>query len=100
MLSGLFGSCAANAAFHDRMIELAGSAALVDSFRRLTVPGIMSRSLLTDEYADPGMASDHIALMEAYERGDIDAARCALTSDTDRAIALHRERLAAVGGAI
>jgi len=91
---------AANAAFHDRMIELAGSAALVDSFRRLTVPGIMSRSLLTDEYADPGMASDHIALMEAYERGDIDAARCALTSDTDRAIALHRERLAAVGGAI
>jgi flavin reductase (DIM6/NTAB) family NADH-FMN oxidoreductase RutF/DNA-binding GntR family transcriptional regulator len=91
---------AANAAFHERMIELAGSPALLDSYRRLTVPGIMSRSLLTDEHADPVMASDHQALMEAYERGDLQAARAALSSDTDRAIALHRERLAAVGGTI
>jgi DNA-binding GntR family transcriptional regulator len=91
---------AANAAFHERMIELAGSPALLDSYRRLTVPGIMSRSLLTDEHADPAMASDHQALMEAYERGELEAARAALSSDTDRAIALHRERLAAVGGTI
>jgi flavin reductase (DIM6/NTAB) family NADH-FMN oxidoreductase RutF/DNA-binding GntR family transcriptional regulator len=91
---------AANAAFHERMIELAGSPALLDSYRRLTVPGIMSRSLLTDEHADPVMASDHQALMEAYERDDVEAARAALSSDTDRAIALHRERLAAVGGTI
>ena len=91
---------AANAAFHERMIELAGSPALLDSYRRLTVPGIMSRSLLTDEHADPVMASDHQALMEAYERRDLEAARAALSSDTDRAIALHRERLAALGGAI
>jgi flavin reductase (DIM6/NTAB) family NADH-FMN oxidoreductase RutF/DNA-binding GntR family transcriptional regulator len=91
---------AANAAFHERMIELAGSPALLDSYRRLTVPGIMSRSLLTDEHADPVMASDHQALMEAYERGDLQAARAALSSDADRAIALHRERLAAVGGTI
>jgi DNA-binding GntR family transcriptional regulator len=90
----------ANAAFHERMIELAGSPALLDSYRRLTVPGIMSRSLLTDEHADPVMASDHQALMEAYERGELEAARAALSSDTDRAIALHRERLAAVGGTI
>jgi hypothetical protein len=46
------------------------------------------------------MASDHVALMEAYERGDLVAARDALTSDTERAIALHRDRLHAVGGAI
>jgi 4-nitrophenol 2-monooxygenase / 4-nitrocatechol 4-monooxygenase, reductase component len=91
---------AANAAFHERMIELAGSPALLDSYRRLTVPGIMSRSLLTDEHADPVMASEHPALMEAYERRDLEAARAALSSDTDRAIALHRERLAAVGGTI
>lgn len=90
----------ANAALHERMIDLAGSPALVDSYRRLTVPGIMSRSLLTDEHADPQMAAAHRALMEAYERGDLQAARVALISDTDSAIALHRDRLAAVGGAI
>jgi flavin reductase (DIM6/NTAB) family NADH-FMN oxidoreductase RutF/DNA-binding FadR family transcriptional regulator len=90
----------ANSAFHERMIALAGSDALLDSYRRLTVPGIMSRSLLTDEYADPDMAADHRALMAAYARGDLAAARAALISDTERAIALHRDRLQAVGGAI
>ncbi|MBV9193490.1 MAG: flavin reductase [Solirubrobacterales bacterium] len=90
----------ANGAFHERMIELAGSPALLDSYRRLMVPGIMSRSLLTDEHADPAMAAAHQALMEAYEHGDLDAARAALIRDTDAAIALHRDRLAAVGGAI
>lgn len=90
----------ANRAFHDRMIELAGSPALLDSYRRLSVPGIMSRSLLTDEHADPQMAADHLDLMEAYERGDRDAARAALRSDTERALALHHDRLRAVGGAI
>lgn len=90
----------ANSALHERMVELAGSPALVDSYRRLTVPGIMSRSLLTDEHADPSMAAAHEALIEAYERGDLDAARAALVSDAAGAIALHRDRLAAVGGAI
>ncbi len=90
----------ANAALHERMIALAGSEALLDSYRRLTVPGIMSRSLLTEEYADPDMATHHFTLIEAYERGDLDAARAALISDTEGAIAVHRARLQAVGGAI
>jgi 4-nitrophenol 2-monooxygenase / 4-nitrocatechol 4-monooxygenase, reductase component len=91
---------AANSRFHERAIELAGSAELLDSYRRLTVPGIMSRSLLSGEQGGPELADDHVALMDAYERSDLEAARAALVRDTERAIELHRDRLEAVGGAI
>ena len=91
---------AANSRFHERAIELAGSAALLDSYRRLTVPGIMSRSLLSGEQGGPELADDHVALIDAYERSDLEAARAALVRDTGRAVQLHRDRLEAVGGAI
>jgi 4-nitrophenol 2-monooxygenase / 4-nitrocatechol 4-monooxygenase, reductase component len=91
---------AANGRFHERAIELAGSPSLLDSYRRLIVPGIMSRSLLSGEHGGPELADDHVALIDAYQRADLGAARAALVHDTERAIDLHRDRLAAVGGAI
>jgi flavin reductase (DIM6/NTAB) family NADH-FMN oxidoreductase RutF len=52
----------ADAAFHEHFVGLAGSAALVASYRRMPC-------------TDPAAADDHGALVEAYEAGDVEHAR-------------------------
>jgi flavin reductase (DIM6/NTAB) family NADH-FMN oxidoreductase RutF len=52
----------ADAAFHEHLVGLAGSAALLASYRRMPC-------------AAPAAADDHRALVEAYEAGDVEHAR-------------------------
>ena len=79
-----------NRAFHERAIELAGSPVLLDGYRRLAVPELMTAVELSEEQGGPEWAIDHVALMDAYERGDLPAAHAALVSDTQRAIDRYR----------
>lgn len=90
----------ANRRFHKHLIAIASSRALLDAYGRLTIPGIMSRGLLDQEHVGDDIASDHIDLVAAYERDDLAAAMQALRRDAQRAIAVHRDRFEAVGGAI
>jgi 4-nitrophenol 2-monooxygenase / 4-nitrocatechol 4-monooxygenase, reductase component len=74
----------ANAAFHDFHVGLAGSAPLSDAYRRLDLAGLILRTYTRTTHADPELADDHRRLVEAYEDGDIDAARRAVLDHADR----------------
>ena len=74
----------ANAAFHEHMVGLAGSTALLAGYRRLGLVGLDARALRADPTADPRLVEDHRALVEAYERADVRLARDVIVRHTRR----------------
>jgi DNA-binding GntR family transcriptional regulator len=95
-LADVNGYATANAAFHERLVGLAGSAALLHAYRRLGLSGILARSL---QPASGGgeLLADHRELVEAYDRADLPLARHVIDRHTEHARAAHRRafRLAA-----
>lgn len=85
----------ANAAFHEAHVGLAGSEPLTESYRRLSVAGLILRTYSGATHADPELADDHRRLVEAYERGDIEEARRAVREHADRAARSQQAAIAA-----
>lgn len=81
---------AANAYFHEHLVALAHSDALLQSYRRLTVPGIMARTLRRCDLADDGLGADHRELVEAHEDDNLDRAKAIIERHTHRAKRIHR----------
>ena len=81
---------AANAAFHEYMVGLARSDALIRAYRRLTIPAIMARTLRRSDVAEDGLRDDHRALVDAYERGDTVQAKMMIERHTERSKRIHR----------
>ncbi len=81
---------AANAAFHEHQVDLAGNALLSRFYRELSVNLMMQvirgGKLEAGEY----LATEHEAIVDAYARGDLAAARAAIHAhiETGRRIAL------------
>ena len=90
----------ANQRFHLAMVRLAGSEVLIDAYERFTVPGLMTRSLTTELGPRDDLADDHVRIVEAYERGDLDAAMDAIRSDYENALQFNLDRLRVAGGRI
>jgi len=86
---------ATNAAFHEYLVGLVHSDALLQAYRKLMIPGIMARTLRGFDLADDGLGDDHRALVAAYERGDIALAREVIERHTDRSKSIHRRAFAA-----
>jgi flavin reductase (DIM6/NTAB) family NADH-FMN oxidoreductase RutF/DNA-binding FadR family transcriptional regulator len=80
----------ANARFHEHMVGLARSEALLHAYRRLGLTGILARSLSGSNEASPDLAEDHRQLVEAYERQDLEAAKRMIDQHTERAKLTHR----------
>jgi flavin reductase (DIM6/NTAB) family NADH-FMN oxidoreductase RutF/DNA-binding FadR family transcriptional regulator len=77
--------------FHDHVVRLAGSRPLLDAYRRVNVPMMITTltgpRAATDRAERPaaeGAFRHHVELVEAYERGDLECAR--------RTIVHHMER--------
>jgi len=87
----------ANADFHEHMVGLARSEALTRAYRRLTIPGIMARSLRRSDVADDGLVEDHSDLVEAYESGDLAGAKAVIERHTERSKRVHRRAYEAAG---
>ena len=91
---------AANAAFHEYQIDLAGNALLSSFYRDLSVNLMMQ--VIRGGQLDGGsyLATEHGAIVEAFEAGDLDAAKDAITRHvaTGRRIAL--EAIEHAGGAL
>jgi 4-nitrophenol 2-monooxygenase / 4-nitrocatechol 4-monooxygenase, reductase component len=85
----------ANAAFHEAHVALAGSEPLTESYRRLSVAGLILRTYTDATDADPELAGDHRRLVEAYEHEDVEAARQAVREHADRAARSQRAAIAA-----
>jgi len=88
----------ANARFHEEHVALAGSEPLSDAYRRLSVAGLIVRTFTGSTAADPELAGDHRRLVEAYERGDVEAARRAVREHAERAAKVQRAAIAAGEG--
>ena len=88
-----------NAAFHEEHVAMAGSVPLSQAYRRLSVAGLIVTTYTGSTVADPELAGDHRRLVEAYERGEVEAARQAVREHADRAASNQRAAIAAGEGA-
>lgn len=90
----------ANAAFHEFQVELAGSALLSRFYRELSVNLMMQVIRGGELEASPSLATEHEAIVAAYETGDAAAAKVAIRAHiaTGRQIAL--EAIESTGGAL
>lgn len=91
---------ALNVAYHDRLVSVAGSAALADAFRRLGI-GTVWRQALTAEEWSRQLETGHVRdLTEALAARDVDAAQEALAAHTAFAKKLARDVIARHGGTV
>ena len=91
---------ALHVAFHDRLVSVAGSAALVDAFRRLGI-GTVWRQALTAEEWSRQLETSHIRdLTEALAARDGEAAQAALAAHTAFGKRLARDVVARHGGTV
>jgi 4-nitrophenol 2-monooxygenase / 4-nitrocatechol 4-monooxygenase, reductase component len=89
-----------NVAYHDRLVNVAGSAQLTDSFRRLGVGTVWRQALTAEEW---GRQLDHsyiVELTEALAARDVQRAIAALNAHTSFGKALAQEVIKRHGGAV
>lgn len=79
-----------NTAFHEALIGLAGSPALLDAYRRLSLHGILVRSPVEPGALRRDHGHDHVDIVEAIAAGDVDRARAVVRRHTERARQSHR----------
>lgn len=82
------GYATADTAFHERLVGLAGSAALLDAYRRLSLHGVLVRDV-AEAALGRGHGEDHLAIADAVAAGDLAGARAAIRRHTARARAVH-----------
>ncbi len=90
----------ANAAFHEHQVDLAGNALLSRFYRELSVNLMMQVIRAGRLEAGSYLATEHGAIVDAFEAGDLAAAQAAIRAhiETGRQIAL--DALEQAGGAL
>jgi DNA-binding GntR family transcriptional regulator len=81
----------ANKAFHEYLVDLAENETLSEAYRSLNLHELVERILFSGPTRGAGDSSDeHKAIVSAYEAGDLEAARAAITAnvETGRRIAI------------
>jgi len=91
---------AANAAFHEYQVGLAGNESLLEAYRRLSVTGVMARALTGNDAAPEELTADHRRLVEAYEQHDLAHALAAIARHCERSKAIQRRGIELAGGVI
>ncbi|MDX6687106.1 MAG: 4-nitrophenol 2-monooxygenase / 4-nitrocatechol 4-monooxygenase, reductase component [Baekduia sp.] len=94
-------------AFHEGVIALADSAALVDAYRRVNAPAMII-SMTSGRLAESGddrqataTSFDHHGdLLTAYEGGDLEAANAAILAHIEYSLLMTRKFMDAAGGQI
>jgi DNA-binding GntR family transcriptional regulator len=90
----------ANAAFHEYQIDLAGNALLSRFYRELSV-NLMMQVIRGGRVEGHGhLVTEHRHIVEAFETGDIDAARHAIRAHIETGRRIATEALARAGGAL
>ena len=89
---------AANTAFHEALVELAGNASLLAAYRRLALPTVMSQALHGVEATLDRFTTDHVEIVELLEAKDLDGARALVLEHTAAGKERVRLALMAAGG--
>jgi benzoate/toluate 1,2-dioxygenase reductase subunit len=79
-----------NAAFHLFPIEATGNATLVQTYKQLLVQEYMGQVLTTSVELVGDITQDHLNIVDAFERGDLDTLRSIIVEHTDHAKATMR----------
>lgn len=90
----------ANSLFHGYLIGLADNPVLSWLYDRLRIPEITARALSGDVRASPELVDEHRRLVEAYEHGDLTAAREVVKSHSERSKDTQRAGIESAGGSI
>jgi DNA-binding GntR family transcriptional regulator len=91
----------ANKAFHEYQVDLAGNSVISDMYRRLCVFPLQERALLVLGISAAGESSnEHRAIVAAYERGDVDAARRALRANVETGKEISHLAIDRAGGVL
>ena len=78
----------------------ADSDALVEAYRRLSLPALMASLLTGYARAQHALSREHLALVDAYEAGSLDEVRRAISAHNDHAQAISEAAVLAGGGRI
>jgi flavin reductase (DIM6/NTAB) family NADH-FMN oxidoreductase RutF/DNA-binding FadR family transcriptional regulator len=89
------GWIAANAAFHEYLVGLAGSAILSETYKGLRLPALDQRSISQSTRATGLLHDDHRAIVEGYESGDVELVLRTLTAHARRPQESRQEARAA-----
>jgi len=88
----------ANMRFHSYMIEATGIGALADAYSQLSIQEFMTRALNTEVSPTPRLTEDHVELVGAYERADLEAVKRIVIAHNERAKATQRAGIERAGG--
>ena len=88
----------ANHSFHRYLIEATGVSALVEAYEHLSLTNLMARALSDDMEAGAHLLSDHDALVDALERGDLASVRTVIRTHNEHAKATQRTSIHRHGG--
>jgi flavin reductase (DIM6/NTAB) family NADH-FMN oxidoreductase RutF/DNA-binding FadR family transcriptional regulator len=75
----------ANDQFHEYLVQLTGINALVEAYSGLSLPTLMTRALGTTGNIDRQLGEDHVAIVDAYEAGDLAEAKRIIIKHSERA---------------
>lgn len=91
----------ANRAFHEFQVDLARNSTISELYRRLCVFQLQERALLVLGISAAGRSSEeHRAIVRAYERGNLAAARAALRANLETGKRISRAAIEQAGGVI
>jgi hypothetical protein len=80
------------------MVARSGSAAPVDAYRRLTLPGIMSQVQTTHHADTHAVVDDHLKTAQALEARELVAVDWTIGARHARGEAAHRRAIEEAGG--
>ena len=87
-----------NEAFHNGLVDLADNPTLSDAYRALGVAGLMVSLIGEGAEAGPEIIDDHHAIVDAYERGNLDEAMRVIARHNQNAKENTRQAILAAGG--
>ena len=83
-----------NAAFHDYLFAQTRNEHLLQAYRALGVKGRMEEALRTATWCHPQCATDHVAIVEAFEAADRERARDLIAAHAERSKLTMRRAMA------
>ncbi len=95
---GISAFALANQEFHRFLVATAGVTALSAVYEQLSIADLISRALRTTDEIDGTLAYEHVDVVKAYERADLDLARDIIIRHTARAKQTQRRGIERAGG--
>ena len=91
---------AANEAFHETAIGLADNQALLESYRELRLPTILSQVLWRDPAQAAALTGEHVLIAESLRARDLARSQQLITRHQAHGRSAHRQAIQAAGGRI